>query len=242
MTSTTPASPSSAAGRQPESRTKGTPSSDRRPRLRDIVHGNAADFNRTWNETEASSGFDPLPPGVYRALITDGRLFTSKTNATPGFKITFEVIDPPHAGRKVWHDVWLSSKALGIAKGELAKLGITHPDQLEQPLPSGLIADVQVIQRTADDGTVSNRVRTFKVVESGVPADDFRPAADLDVERGEGADEHLVAGQASMRPSVTREPGDDDDRDDDGFDWRRGAQHVSSAPLLDASPNGKGTT
>jgi hypothetical protein len=80
-------------------------SSDRRPRLRDIVSGVAADFNKTWNETEASSGFDPLPPGVYRCLITDGRLFTSKTNATPGFKITFEVIDPPHAGRKVWHDV-----------------------------------------------------------------------------------------------------------------------------------------
>ena len=73
MTSTTPASPSPAASRQPENRAKGTPSSDKRPRLRDIVRGNAADFNRTWNETEASSGFDPLPPGVYRALITDGR-------------------------------------------------------------------------------------------------------------------------------------------------------------------------
>src|SRR5271165_347861 len=137
-------------------------SSDRRPRLRDIVRGNAADFNKTWNETEASSGFDPLPPGVYRCLITDGRLFTSRANSTPGFKITFEVIDPPHARRKVWHDVWLSSKALGIAKGELAKRGITSPDQLEQPLPPGLTADVQVVQRTDDNGVVFNRVRSFK--------------------------------------------------------------------------------
>jgi len=182
-------------------------SSDRRPRLRDIVSGVAADFNKTWNETEASSGFDPLPPGVYRCLITDGRLFTSKTNATPGFKITFEVIDPPHAGRKVWHDVWLSSKALGIAKGELAKLGITSPDQLEQPLPPGLIADVLVIQRTDDDnGIVFNRVRSFKVVESGVPADDYRPADDLDVEGSEGDDRHPAAGQASASPPVRRCP------------------------------------
>lgn len=237
MTSTTPASPSPAASRQPENRAKGTPSSDKRPRLRDIVRGNAADFNRTWNETEASSGFDPLPPGVYRALITDGRLFTSKTNATPGFKITFEVIDPPHAGRKVWHDVWLSSKALSMAKAELAKLGVVRADQLEQPLPTGLIADVQVVVRTADDGTTFNRVRSFKVVESGVPADDYRPDDNLDVERDEVDD-----GQASTRPPITREPGDDDDRDDNGFDWRTGVQHVSSAPLLDASPNGKGTT
>ncbi len=235
MTSTTPASPSPAAGRQPENRAKGTPSSDKRPRLRDIVRGNAADFNRTWNETEASSGFDPLPPGTYRCLVSDGCLFTSKTNATPGFKITFQVIDPPHAGRKVWHDVWLSSKALSMAKGELAKLGITSPDQLEQPLPPGLIANVQVIQRTDDNGVVFNRVKTFKVIESDIPADDYRPDDNLDVERDEGDDNHLAAGHTATRP---REPGDDDD----GFDWRTGVQHVSSAPLLDASPNGKGTT
>src|SRR5207248_3120293 len=69
-----------------------TPSSDRRQRLRDIVRGNAADFQKTWDATEASSGFDPLPPGVYRCLITDGRLFTSRTNATPGYKVEFQVI------------------------------------------------------------------------------------------------------------------------------------------------------
>ena len=49
-----------------------TPSSDKRPRLRDIVRGNTADFNRTWNETEASAGFDPLPPGVYYVGMKDG--------------------------------------------------------------------------------------------------------------------------------------------------------------------------
>jgi len=217
-------------------------SSDRRPRLRDIVRGNAADFQRTWDTTEASSGFDPLPPGVYRCLISDGRLFTSKSNSTPGYKVTFQVIDPPHAGRKFWLDVWLSSKALGMAKGELAKLGIVSPDQLERPLSPGRTADVQVVQRTADDGTTFNRVKTFKIVESVVPADDYRPADDLDVERGEGDGERPAAGQASTCLPVTREPGGDDDRDGDGFDWRTGVQHVSSAPLFDASPNGRGTT
>ena len=64
-----------------------TPSSDKRPKLLDIVRGNAADFNSTWHETEATSRFDPLPPGEYRCLITDGRLFTSRSNSTPGFKI-----------------------------------------------------------------------------------------------------------------------------------------------------------
>jgi hypothetical protein len=198
-----------------------TSSPDRRQRLRDIVRGNAADFQKTWDTTEASSGFDPLPAGVYRCLITDGRLFTSRTNATPGYKIEFQVIAGPFAGRKVWLDVWLSSKALPMAKGELAKLGIVSADQLERPLPPGLTADVQVVQRTDDDGTTFNRVKTFKIVPADVPAADFSPD-DSDVPReSEADDEHLDA---------------------DGFDWRKGIQHTSSMPLLDASPNGKGMT
>jgi hypothetical protein len=181
-----------------------TPSPDNRLRLRDIVRGNSADFNRIWDETEASTGFDPLPPGIYRCLIADGRLFKSKTNETPGFKIEFQVIDGPFAGRKVWHDLWLSPKALAVTKGQLAKLGITRQEQLECPLPFGLTAEVQVVQRADDNGVLCNRVRTFKVVEADVAADDYRPAEDLDVE-GDGADAgHL---------------------DGDGFDWRDGVQH-----------------
>jgi hypothetical protein len=213
-----------------------TPSSDKRPRLRDIVRGNAADFNRAWNETEASAGFDPLPPGVYRCLIADGALFTSKTNATPGFKITFEVIAGPFAGRKAWHDIWLSNKALSIAKAGLAKLGINTPDQLEQPLPPGLLADVTVVLRNDDNGAAFNQVRSFKIVNADIPADSYSPA---DPSGSEGDSGHLAAGHASPPPRVTREPGDDDDRDDSGFDWRPGVQHTSSAPLLGAARNGR---
>jgi hypothetical protein len=212
-----------------------------RPKLRDILRMNARDFQKTWDATEASSGFDPLPPGVYRCLVTNGGLFTSRTNATPGYKVEFQVIAGPFASRKVWLDVWLSEKALGTAKAVLAKVGITRPEQLEQPLPPGLTADVTVVLRIDDNGATFNRVKTFKVIETDVPAADFRPA-DLDVERGEGdggpsdADEPTSTGFRRMR-----EPGDDDDRDDGGFDWRTGVQEVkrTSAPLLDAARNGK---
>jgi hypothetical protein len=197
--------------------------SDRRPRLRDIVRGGTDDFNRAWNEAEVSSGFDPLPPDVYHCLIVDGSLFTAKSG-TPGYKITFEVIGGPHAGRKVWHDIWLSSKALGMAKGELAKLGIASPAQLDQPLPSGLTADVRVVQRTSDDGAVYNRVKTFKVVNAEVPADDYSPDDDL----------------PSKSARSPREPGEDDDLDADGFDWKTGAQQVATSQSTDTTTNGKG--
>jgi hypothetical protein len=210
--------------------------------LRDIVRGAADDFQRTWDTTEASGGFDPLPPGVYRSLITDGRLFTSRTNATPGFKITFQVIAGPHAERKVWYDIWLTGKAMAKAKGELAKLGIVRADQLEQPLPPGLTADVTVVRRTDDGGTTFNRVKTFQVLDGDVLADDYRPP-DLDVEQGEGDGERLdAAGPASTTRPAAREPGEDDDLDEGGFSWRDGIQRTSSTPLLDAARNGRVTT
>jgi hypothetical protein len=183
-----------------------------------------SEFQKSWDATEASAGLDPLPSGTYRCLVTDGRLFTSRANETPGFKVTFEVIDGPFAGRKAWHDIWLSSPALAMAKGELAKLGITSPDQLEQPLPPRLIADVKIVQRTADDGTMFNRVKTFKVIDRDVPADDYFPD-DVVQEDSEAND-------------------DPDALDAGGFNWRTGVQvrHTSSVPLLDAVANGKGTT
>src|SRR5262245_54069514 len=99
-----------------------TQESNGRLSLRDIVRASADDFNELWNSTKATNGFDPLPPGVYRCLTSDSRLFTSKAKATPGFKLVFEVLDGPHAGPKVWHDIWLTRKALSMAKGELARL------------------------------------------------------------------------------------------------------------------------
>jgi hypothetical protein len=184
-----------------------------------IVRGNIDDFQRTWDETEASAGFDPLPPGVYRCLITRGELFTSRTNATPGYKVEFEIVAGQSAGRKVWFDCWLSRAALGIAKAELAKLGITRPGQLEQPLPPDLIADVQVVQRTDDNGTVWNRVRSFQIVDD-VPDDDDGLLADsIDDDAPEVDGEHFDAA---------------------GFDWRTGVQvePKSATPLLD-KPNGR---
>jgi hypothetical protein len=214
--------------------TMSTLSSDKRPRLSDIVRGNAADFQKIWDATEASAGIDPLPPGVYRCLITDGRLFTSRTNSTPGFKVEFQVIVGPFAGRKVWHDIWLSSRALPVAKAELAKLGITSPDQLEQPLPPGLTADVTVVQRADDNGTTFNRVRTFKIVDADVPADNFTP----DEQRASEADDASTPLPALR---ATREPGEDDDLDTGESDWRQVVQvrHTSSAPLFDAVSNGR---
>jgi hypothetical protein len=190
--------------------------------LRDIVRGSAAHLQRVWATTQAAVGFDPIPDGVHRCSITDGRLIASKSNETPGFRLEFRVIDGLYAGRRVWLDLWLTDKAIGIAKGQLAKLGIVSLEQLEEPLPPGLIADVRVGQETNGDGMTFNRVKSFKLVNADVPTGDNSPPEDLDVERGEVADGIPLAGKIDAH----------------GFNYETG-RYESPSPSLDAHSSGR---
>jgi hypothetical protein len=198
--------------------------------LRDIVRGSVDDFKKTWDTTEASEGFPPLPSGTYRCLIAGGEMFTSSKNETPGYKVTFEVTSGALAGRKFWHSVWLTEKALAMAKAELAKLGIIKPEQLEQPLPPGLIADVKVVLRTDDEGETFNRVRSFQVVRPEVPAADFAPSGPAEAPADESDDDDGDAWDELDNAS-----------DAGGFNWANGEQkaapsHASNGQSVTAKP------
>ena len=146
-----------------------------RKSLVDVLHGSArADLARQFDEAEAAGDMRPLPRGMYRCRVTDGELVTSK-GGTPGYTLTFTVDDGEHKGRKLWHTAWLTPAALPMTKRDLAKLGVTSLDMLENPLPAGFVCDVKVALRVDDDGVERNRVVSFAVVE--VLAD---PSADDD--------------------------------------------------------------
>lgn len=152
----------------------------RRRLLSDIVNGGADSLRNQWDQTKAAADFAPLPAGTYTARILSGELFTSRTNATPGYKLCFRVLDGEHAGRQLWHDLWLTPAALPMTKRDLAKLGVTSVEQLEAPIPPGIRCRVKLALRRDDDGTEYNRVRSFDVL--GIDADatadpDFAPSA-----------------------------------------------------------------
>ncbi len=175
-----------------------------RKRLSDILMNSEKDrLERSWSVVKPADDLKPIPSGEYRCRVVSGELFTSKSG-TPGFKITLEVLDGEHAGRRVWHDVWLSEAALAMAKRDLAKLGIEHPSQLERPLPDGIIIAARVALRRTDDGAEFNRVVRFDVVAVEPPAPEpFAPAVD-----GHGSETC----------------------DDDGFDWRNGTESEVPTP------------
>ena len=146
-----------------------------RPRLSDILaNDQSGNLQDAWNHTEAATDFLPLPPGTYTARVLSGELFKAKSG-TPGYKLTFRVLEGEHAGRQFWHDLWLTPAALPMTKRDLCKLDINSLEQLNDPLPVGKRCTVQLAVRRTDDGTEYNRVRSFDVIDF-----DDDPAADPD--------------------------------------------------------------
>lgn len=149
-------------------------------RLSDILAagGGNDDLRRLWNETTAADEFGPLPAGEYVAHVVAGELATSKSNATPGYTVTFKVIEGPHVGRLFWLSCWLTPAALPQSKRDLAKLGVRELSQLEQPLPRWIRCKCKLTVRRDDDGAERNRLRSFEAVGIDPPDDDpFAPGA-----------------------------------------------------------------
>lgn len=141
-----------------------------RRKLSDILNGGAAaSLQESWTQTEAAKDFEPLPRGEYIARVIAGELRTSGQKGTPGYLLTFRVLEGEYAGRQFWHDCWLTPAALPMTKRDLAKLGITSVEQLEQPIPPGIRCKVKLALRRDDDGMERNRVRSFEVI--GVDTD-----------------------------------------------------------------------
>jgi hypothetical protein len=134
-----------------------------RRRLSDILNGSGGSVRQAWDATVAAGEFAPLPAGTYVARVIHGELANAKTG-TPGYKLTFRVVEGEHAGRQFWHDVWLTPAAMPMAKRDLGKLGVASLEQLERPLPPGIRVKVRLALRRDDDGTERNRVKAFEVI------------------------------------------------------------------------------
>ena len=169
-----------------------------RKRLSDILLNSERDrLSAAWQAAKPADDLKPIPSGEYRCRIIDGSLFNARSG-TAGYKLTLEVLEGEHAGRRLWHDIWLSEAAVSLAKRDLGKLGVSDPEQLERPLPDGIVIDARVALRRGDSGEEFNRVTRFDVV--GIEPAEPEPFA---------------PGAGPCETSTT---------DADGFDWTTGRQ------------------
>jgi hypothetical protein len=154
-----------------------------RKKLADILlNSDREKLGRVWDSTKAADDLKPLPSGEYRCTIASGELFTAK-KGTLGYKLKLVVLKGEHADRLIWHDVWLSELALPMAKRDLGKLGITSLEQLERPLPEGIVVAAKVALRKGDDGAEFNKVTRLDVV--GIETPEPEPFAPAEHREGE---------------------------------------------------------
>jgi hypothetical protein len=147
-----------------------------RKKLTDILRGSTREsIEKVWGETQAAGEMGPLPAGEYVARIVAGELTESK-QGTPGYKLTFRVLEGDYVGRRFWNEIWLTPAAMPMAKRDLAKLGVSSLDQLEKSLPPGIRCNVKLSLRRDDNGNEHNRVQLFTVIGIDAPeADPFAP-------------------------------------------------------------------
>jgi hypothetical protein len=148
-----------------------------RKNLSDILRGGAGGdwINGNWGDIPPAPDFGPIPPGRYLAYAVDGSPFNAGTG-TPGYKVTFEIIEGDCKGRRTWYDIWLTGAAQRVAVRDLGKLGIKSRDQLERSLPRGIRCEIQVVVRKNDKGEEYNAVKWFQVLGIDQPQrDPFAP-------------------------------------------------------------------
>lgn len=117
-----------------------------------------------WNEVEAAAEHAPLPAGAYIVHVIEGRRFNASKKGTPGYKLTFRVVEGEYADRLLYCDYWLTRAALPMTKRDLAPLGITTAGQLDQPIPPGIRCRCKVVIRANNDGEEYNQVRKIEVI------------------------------------------------------------------------------
>jgi hypothetical protein len=154
-----------------------------RKKLSDILRGGGggADWLNNgngdgWGDIPPAPERGPVPSGRYVAYVVDGALFKSKEKKTPGYKMTFEIIEGGFKGRRCWYEIWLTDNNKANAVRDLLKLGIKCPAQLEQPLPRGIRCNIRVVLRRSPDGAEFNELKEFQVVGIDPPQlDAFTP-------------------------------------------------------------------
>lgn len=120
------------------------------------------------SQFDAADGATAIPAGWYTCTVAQGEVVTTKT-AKPAYRLAFDVADDPHRGFRLWRYYVLDTLAnANRAKAALAPFGLTTSAALKAPFPGPrtITAKVLVAVQTRADGTTSNDVVRFKVVDT----------------------------------------------------------------------------
>lgn len=127
------------------------------PDLNDILK---AQMKKLKEATPAPDFYEPIKPGKYEARVVSAESCMVGAKETLAIKVCFLILQGEYAGHHAWMTVWLTDRALPIAKRALVKLGITDADDLNSPELKTYQCEIRVVVN--DDGY--NDVKSFKVI------------------------------------------------------------------------------
>jgi hypothetical protein len=114
-----------------------------------------------------STGFDPLPPGLYTAIVESSEEKATKANNGKYLKLTLQVVDGEYKGRKIFSNINIENQnptATAIGLAELADLcratGVLRPkDSCE--LHNIPVTIKVAIEKRKDTGEEQNRIKKY---------------------------------------------------------------------------------
>ncbi len=135
----------------------------------DSTPGKPGGFNGfdAFDATEAAAKLVPVPPGLYAVRVVSGRLDKTR-KGDDCYKLTFEVTEGDHRGRRLFRVWTFTEKAIPYAKRDLAAFGLASTQDLLSPYPpAGAEIHLRVIAavQRMDDGTEVNDVKGFADIQ-----------------------------------------------------------------------------
>ena len=124
------------------------------------------------NSVEITSR-DPIPAGIYEALICDSEVRPTRSGNGKGINLTFEIFSGPHKGRKVF--AWINfqhpkAEAQRIGQEELARIckavGVEKLDDTAQLHNLPMMITVAIDK----DDQSRNVIKNYKAKEGAGPA------------------------------------------------------------------------
>jgi|TARA_R100001530_G_scaffold130754_3_gene101905 hypothetical protein len=120
------------------------------------------------NDFEEQKSFDPIPAGVYIAMITDSEMRSTRANDGEYLKLTLTIMDGPHVNRLLWTNLNLvnkNPKAVEIARKNLASIckavGLNRPVQDSAELHNKAMKIKVDIRAAQGDWDASNVIKSY---------------------------------------------------------------------------------
>jgi hypothetical protein len=122
-----------------------------------------------FDSTPPAPEMEPLPPGVYIAVVVHGELVQTRSGSD-GYRVKFRIIEGPYAGRLAFRTWSFSERALPYARRDLGQFGLTTSAQLLASFPEvgrEYRVKLWVALQRGDNGHQYNDVKRVQLITVG---------------------------------------------------------------------------